>query len=49
MLLIEDDEETIEDFVAELAPLGIALAVAKSKATAEGPSRGRFSTCSLRP
>ena len=35
VLLIEDDEETIEDFVAELEPLGIEPAIARSKASAE--------------
>ena len=35
VLLIEDDEETIEDFVAELEPLGIELIVARSKACAD--------------
>ena len=35
VLLIEDDEETIEDFLAELEPLGIKLEIARSKASAE--------------
>lgn len=35
VLLIEDDEETIEDFVAELEPSGIEISVATSKASAE--------------
>ena len=35
LLLIEDDEETIEDFVSELEPLGIEVTVAKSKSSAE--------------
>ena len=40
VLLIEDDEETIEDFVAELETLGIEIAVAMSKASAEALLHG---------
>ena len=35
VLIVEDSEETIEDFFEELEPLGIDLRVAKSKSSAE--------------
>ena len=50
VLLVEDDEQTIEFFLEELEPLGIELVVARSKASAEARLSGdlQLAICDLK-